>query len=126
MTLQRHYSSNKATSDQISHNEAIDITVDQMAIIEDLEALLKESDPDFVNFGSYTHTGFKPNSVFFPYASRGNNIEYLENLLNRISEICVRKTIDYISNLIWDEQKMFKQLKSNPDIVLRSADRGGG
>lgn len=73
------------------------------------------------------HTEFRPKSKFYPYNSKGHFINTFQQLvLADLKNLCQKSSIKGHSNLSLQEKNALQILKTNKNLVIKSADKGGG
>ncbi|CAH2283139.1 Hypothetical predicted protein [Pelobates cultripes] len=73
----------------------------------------------------YTHTDLHPQSTFYPQQVKSDTIRVFERLVEKdLRKLNKRKKSK--DNLTPKERQVLKSLMSNPNKIIRSADKGGG
>lgn len=71
------------------------------------------------------HTDLKPPSTFYPTHSKGHFIETFSSLVTNDLRT-INKHIPIKHNMTKEEKNALQNLKDNDDIIIKSADKGGG
>lgn len=73
------------------------------------------------------HTKLRPKSTFYPTQSKGSCIDAFYRIVySELLEMCVSAKDKSIHNLTLAEKRAFNALTNNHDLVIKSADKGGG
>ncbi|XP_075440533.1 uncharacterized protein LOC142485404 [Ascaphus truei] len=135
LTLHRHFANCKEIENNIM--EPLPVATNlysdpiEQQTYRDLESLFRENhtDSQTVEDTRIFHSGYKPKSFFYPYYSRGQYVELFGKLLEQeFRHICNSASIKKRSrsNMTASESLSIKNLRTNTDIVVREADKGGG
>lgn len=70
-----------------------------------------------------SNTRLKPASTFYPTNSKGGHIESFPSFLQNFK----KSTKTYLKIILKNPEKLFlKNLMDNTDVIIKSADKGGG
>lgn len=111
LTLSRHFNLHKTDTEE-------PIVDNTLASTSDTTGIASSSPPPI-------HTELKPVSKFYPTHSKGNFIETFSSLVSDGIRT-INQGLPSKHNLSLNEKKALKTLSSNTEIIIKSADKGGG